>query len=174
MLQTAADLLTEYPEAMAALVVLLRVGMWYQSELSWYEYRTVHGLKRLVFPVLDRRFAFVSFVNGKGGRDDPEFLTTVDTDIPDTVAQLREGGGTLHVISALKKRPAEHGDPLTRAHVVWSHADGKQTEAYCFHNTDGTTDLYVHVETGVTDPVGHLTDRQTDGDARGVVEKALQ
>lgn len=173
LLQSAVEIFTEYPAVAVALGLLLRAGLAWQRGLSWYEYRTLHGLKRLVFPVLDARLTFVSFVNGKGGHDDAEYLRTVDASVPELVGTLRNAGGTLHLISALKRRPATRGDPLTRAHLVWTHDDGHQTEAYLFANDDGTTDVYAHVETGVTDPLGHLTDTQTDGDARGIVADAL-
>jgi len=166
------DLLAEYPELAVALGLLLRAGLAWQSELSWYEYRTLHGLKRVAFPTLERLVPGNLFVNTKGGRDDAEYLTTVDASIRETVRDLRSNGGTLHLISSLKRRPPEHGDPLTRAHVVWTDG-GEQTEAYCFANADGTTELYAHAEASVTDPVGHLTGPQTDGDPDGVVAAAL-
>jgi hypothetical protein len=56
---------------------------------------------------------------------------------------------------------------------VFYHDDGKQTEAYIFANSDGSSDVYVHVETATTDPDGHLTDEQLDGDVRGRVRAAL-
>lgn len=175
LLQNAVAVLTEHPELAFVLALILRAGLAWQGELTWYEYRTLHGLKRLLFPVLDRRLTFVSFVNPKGGRDDPEFLRTLDYSPAYVVGTLRQAGGSLHLINALKKRPASPlmGDSLTAAHVVFTHDDGMQSEAYLFDNGDGTTDVYVHVETSVTDPVGHLTDAQTDGDARDVVADAL-
>lgn len=169
----AVELMTQYPELAVALSILLRVGLAYQRGLSWYEYRTFHGLRRLLFPLLDARFPIVSFVNRKGGRDDAEYLTTRRATVPATVRQLMEGNGSLHLISSIKRRPDDYGDPLTRAHLVWSHADGRQTEAYLFQNDDGTTDVYVHTEESVTNPVGHLTGKQRDGDLRGVVRDAL-
>lgn len=161
--------------AVLALAVVMRAGLAWQSDLSWPEYRTAHGIRRLLFPVLQRRapLGFDSFVNRKRGRTDDEYLRTVDADVRATVGRLRAGGGSLHLISSLKRRPADHGDPLTAAHVVWTHDDGSQTEAYLFANDDGTTDAYAHHETSVADPDGHLTDPQHDGDPRGVVTDAL-
>lgn len=167
------DTLTEYPELAAVLGVVLRGVLAWQRELSWYEYRTLHGLKRLLFPVLQASTPFDSFVNTKGGRDDAEFLTTHPESVRATVRQLRRHGGSVHLVSSVKRRPAEHGDPLTRAHVVWTHSDGRQTEAYLFANDDGTTDVYAHAENSATDPVAHLTRGQHDGDPRGVVRAAL-
>lgn len=170
LLQSAVDLFRQSPELAVGLALLLRAALAWQRGLSWYEYRTIHGFKRAVFPVLDERLALVSFVNPKGGRDDPEFLRTVDGSVRQTVGDLRREGGTLHLINALKRRP---DGTLTAAHVVWTHPDQTQTEAYLFDNGDGTVDVYAHYETSVTDPEGHLSDRQNDGDPLGVVTKAL-
>lgn len=179
--------------AVLALAVVMRAGLAWQSELSWPEYRTAHGIKRVAFSTLDRLDAsdlpiknlavfgrvakaavrFDSWVNDKRGRTDAEYLRTVETDVRATVGRLRAGVGSLHLISSIKRRPADHGDPLTAAHVVWTHDDGSQTEAYLFRNDDGTTDAYAHHETSVADPDGHLTDPQHDGDPRGVVIEAL-
>lgn len=172
-LQVAVDVLRDTPELALALGILLRVALAWQRGVSWYEYRTLHGLRRLVFPALQQHLPIAPFVRRKGGRDDPEFVTTRDAGVRKTVRRLRAGGGTLHLISSLKRRPAEYGDPFSRAHLVWTHANGRQTEAYLFANDDGTTDVYAHVETSVSDPEGHLSDTQTDGDARNVVEIAL-
>lgn len=167
------DLLVESPELAVALGLLLRAGLAWQKELSWYEYRTLHGLKRVAFPTLEALMPGNLFVNAKGGRDDAEFLTTVDASIRETVRDLRADGGSLHLISSIKRRPTGNGDTLTRAHVVWTDG-GDQTEAYLFANDDGTTDLYAHVEASVTDPVGHLTGPQTDGDPDDIVSDAIE
>lgn len=171
-MQTALELFRQYPEAALILGVVLRAGLAWQRGLSWYEYRTLHGLRLLVFPVLDS-LAPVALINPKNDRDDQEFLTTYRGTVKATAMQLTEAGGTLHLISSVKRRPEGHGPTLSRAHVVWPHADGTQTEAYLFQNSDGTTDVYAHVETSPEDPVGHLTDRQYNGDKRGVVRAAL-
>jgi cold shock CspA family protein len=172
-IQTAVDVLTDRPELAAALIVVLRLARAWQSDLSWYEYRTLHGFKRILFPALEST-APVSLVNDKGGREDAEYLTTRKATVTDTVRTLRQGGGSLHLVCSVKRRPATHGDPLTRAHVVWHHPDGNQTEAFVFANDDGSTDVYVHYEPAPTDPVDHLQgDEQVDGDPRGVVRAAL-
>lgn len=169
------DALAEWPLLAAALAVVLRAGLAYQRGLTWPEYRTLHACKRATFPALDRRepLGYSWFVNDKGRRDDAEFLTTRPGGVKTAADRLRAGGGSLHLINALKRRPATHGDPYSAAHVVWTHDDGTQTEAYLFRNDDGTTDVYAHHETGVTDPDGHLTGPQHDGDPRDVVRMAL-
>lgn len=167
------ETLRTHPELVVVLVILLRAGLAYQRSLSWYEYRTLHGLRRLVFPILQRRLPFDSFVNTKGGRDDAEFLRTVDQPARAVAKRLRRSADAYHLLSSLKERPATHGDPHSRAHVVWTHDDGRQTEAYLFQNSDGSTDVYGHIEHAVTHPIKHLTTGQRDGDPRGLITDAL-
>ena len=185
-MNAVVDALGQWPLFALAVAVVMRAGLAWQSELTWPEYRAVHVAKVLTFPALQRRkpFGYDSFVNAKGGRDDAEYLTTVDA-TPRTVAGwFRAAGASLHLFNSIKHRPRRigHGDgamTLDRwgrysyAHVVWVADDDSQTEAYLFHNPDGTTDIYVHGETAFTDPEGHLTDPQTDGDVGGVVGEAL-
>lgn len=168
------DVVVSWPLLAALLATLLRAGLAWQAELSWPEYRLLHGAKRVTFPTLQRLpLGFDSFVNHKDGRDDAEFLTTRAASPKAVVGHLRSAGGSLHLINSVKRRPDGLGDPLSVAHVVWTH-DEAQTEAFLFHNADGTTDVYAHHETSVTDPDGHLTDPQHDGDPRGVVREALE
>ena len=170
-LQSAVDVLSQNPELALLLGLILRGVRAWQTELSWYEYRTLHGLRRWLFQPIDD--TVISTINEKGGRDDAEYLRTVDASVHKVARQLRDAGGSLHLISSVKRRPDTHGDPLSRAHVVWTLHDGQQVEAYLFGNDNGTTDVYVHEETSVDDPVGHLTDPQEDGDTRGIVTRAL-
>ena len=170
----AVELFREYPLFLVALAALLRGAVAWQRGLSWYEYRTLHGVRRALFPWLDARLSIVRFVNHKpAGRESPEFITTVDAGVRETMDILTDGNGSVHLLSSIKRRPETHGDPLTRGHAVWMHDDGTQTEAFVFANTDGTTDVYAHHEPAVTDPEGHLSEPQTDGDPHGVVEAAL-
>jgi len=168
---TVVELLTEHPQLVVVVAILARLGRAWQSSLSWPEYRAVHRFKRGVFPLVSRIAGNrILLVSDKGGRDDAEYQATVDASVRDTVASLRGAGASLHLINSLKRRPDTHGDPLTAAHVVWFVDEtGEQVEAYLFRNSDGTTDVYVHTETAVDDPLGHLTDAQTDGDAHGVL-----
>jgi hypothetical protein len=170
----AVEYLREYPELLVVLTLVIRAAIGYQRGLSWYEYRTWHGVRRALFPWLNRTLKIVRFVNHKpAGRESPEFIATVDMSVRETASVLREGGAMWHLISSIKRRPDGHGDTLTRAHVVWFHGDEHQTEAYLFRNADGTTDVYAHYEAGVVDPVGHLTEPQRQGDPKGVVRGAL-
>jgi len=178
---SVVETLAASPLLVLGLAVVLRAVVAWQHEVTWPEYRTLHGLRRLVFPRLDRLepFGFRLFTTEKGGRDDPEFLRTVATDVRATACRLRDGGGSLHLVSSVKRRPDTHGDPLSAAHVVWTHpatpahAEPMQTEAYLFRNGDGTTDVYAHYEASVIAPEAHLTTVQRDGDPRGVVTAAL-
>lgn len=167
---TAVSLLQEHPELVIVVGIIARLARAWQSQLSWSEYRLYHRLKRGVFPLVDSLAeGAINWIGDKGGRDDAEFIATIELPHRDVVSALKRAGGSLHLISSLKRRPDDHGDPLSIAHVVWTHVDGKQTECYLFRNDDGSTDSYAHVETSVDDPLGHLTDEQLDGDTRGVL-----
>jgi len=168
------ELLTDHPELVLAVAIAARLLRALQAGLSWPEYRVAHRLKRGVLPLVDRvGGGRVFVVSEKGGRDDEEFLETVADPVRDVVSRLRDAGASPHLINSLKRRPDTHGDPLSAAHLVWTHENGMQTECYLFRNRDGSTDVYVHYETSVDDPLGHLTDGQADGDVRGVVEAGL-
>ena len=168
------ELLSEHPELLALVAVLARLARAHQHGLSWSEYRVVHRLKRGVFPPLDSALdGRALLVSEKGGRDDEEFIATSPASLWAVAARLRRGGGSPHLLNSLKRRPGEHGDRLSGAHLVWTHG-AEQTEAYLFANADGSTDVYAHYETSVDEPLGHLTDVQNDGDPRGVVREALR
>jgi hypothetical protein len=173
---TITETLADSPALLVALALLMRAVLAWQRSLSWPEYRTLHGGKRLLFPVLQRRapLGFDSFVNRKGGRDDAEYLRTSQASVRDTVARCTAAGGSLHLLNSIKRRPDTHGDPLTAAHVVFDHGTD-QTEAFLFANDDdGTTDVYVHFEPSPETPLQHLGGgQQQDGDPRGVVDAAL-
>ena len=170
----AVELLREYPQLLALVAIVARVARAWQASLTWPEYRAIHRLKRGVFPVVDRvAGGAILWVSEKGGRDDPEYLTTIDAPYREVVATLRAGGGPLHLLNSLKRRPDTHGDPLTIAHVMWTHDDGTQTEAYLWRNADGSTDVAAHHEESTDNPLRHLTGSQSNGDVRGVVVDAL-
>lgn len=184
------------PVIIAVITLVVAAVTRWQMGLSWTEYRQVHRVKRRLFPLLDRLtpdqiparlrripvvgrvlsalFAFDSFINEKGYRnDDAEYLRTDGRTVKEVWKTLVRQGGSPHLVSSIKRREEPDGSGLSAAHVVWTHDDGTQTEAYLFENGDGSTDIYVHHETATTDVEGHLSDPQTDGDPRGVVTKAL-
>jgi hypothetical protein len=163
------------PVIIAVITLVVAAVTRWQMGLSWTEYRQVHRLKRRFFPLLDRVSpgGFDSFVNEKGYRDDDEYFRTESRSVKAVWKTLVRQGGSPHLVSSIKRREAPDGSDLSAAHVVWTHDDGTQTEAYLFENGDGSTDIYVHHETATTDVDGHLSDPQTDGDPRGVVTKAL-
>ena len=160
------------PRVYAALVAVIALALVAQKFLTWQTYSQLHRAKALAFPLL-QPYVRVLLVSRKGGRDDAEYLTTVDDSVRGVWGTLVAAGGSPHLLCSLKERPhPDGGTQLSSAHVVWIHNDGNQTEAYLFRVADGV-DVYAHSETAVTDADGHLSDPQTDGDVRGVVWDAL-
>lgn len=171
------ELLTTYPELLVLLAIVLRAARAWQSQLTWSEYRAVHRFKRGVFPLLDAFPAtgrILLWVSDKGGREDGEFIQTVDAPYRGVVRACRKHGASLHLLNSLKRRPDVHGDPITIAHCVWTHDDDTQTECYLFANDDGTTDVFAHHEPSTDTPLRHLTGKQSNGDVRGVVSEVLE
>ena len=170
------DTVLAHPELAALLGIALYALKYYQRGLGWYDYRTLHGLKVRLAPIIDR---WVFAVSEKGYRDDAEYLDTVDTGVKATWQALVETGDP-HLVNSVKRRVTPDGVvQYSRAHVVWFHgdtdADGEreQTEAYLFANADGSADVYAHYEGSFTDAEDHLHGGQTDGDPHGVVRDAL-
>ena len=160
------------PAAIALVTVIVLALLAYQRTLSWREYRRLHGLKRLLLPTIDRQ-TNLFVVSSKGTPEaDDEYLRTVKMDVADTFRQLVAGGGAPHLVNSLKRRPESVETRYSAAHVVWTHDDGSQTEAYLFPSEDGTQ-VYAHHEPGVVTVDEHLEGYQTDGDPRGVVTDAL-
>lgn len=165
-------ILQENPELLAVVTVAVQLIRTYQDRLSWSEYRTIHRAKRGLSPLV---YLFTKgslhLINDKGGRDDAEFVRTVDKPVRAVVQDLRAAGASLHLLNSIKRRPDERGDPLSAAHVIWT-IDGEQVECYAFQNSDGSTDLYAQTEASVDDPMAHLTERVRDGDKHGVLPEA--
>jgi hypothetical protein len=173
---TLTDTILSNAVLLAGLTALVRAALAWQRGLTWPEYRLAHGGKRLLAPRLDGRLPGVSLVNPKGYHDDAEYLRTIDAPAAVVVRHLRRGGGSLHLINSLKRRPTPAGGhQYSVAHLVWTHDNGRQTEAYLFPAAEGRgVDVYAHSETSVADPAGHLQrTKQVDGDPRGVVGAAL-
>jgi len=160
------------PQALTILALLITLLLQYQRTLSWTEYQTIHSLKRAVLPTIDR-MTTLFVVSRKEGRDDPEFIATVEKPAREVFHDLSTDGFSPHVINAIKQRPhPEHEGPqYTIAHLVKLHRDKTQTEVYLFAMGDNT-DIYAHVERAVTDPKGHLLNTdQRDGDVKNVLPK---
>jgi hypothetical protein len=150
--------------------IILRAILAWQTELSWYEYRTLHGLKRLVAQLYPSdTIGPVSLVNRKGGRDDAEYLGYSEASPREVMRELRSEGFALHLLASLKVRPMSHP---TYAQLVMTHDNGMQTECYLFSAEDGT-DVYAHFERSAGS-IRHLTDTdQVDGDPREVVPEGI-
>jgi hypothetical protein len=159
------------------LLILLRIIIHWlvaeQARLTYPEYQTIHTVKTLLFRIADpwasRRGR--PLINDKDGREDAEYLTAWDGSPRDVLTTLHAEGWDYHLISTDKRRP---DGTLDGGHAVLYHDDGRQTEVYVFDAGHGMTHVYVHVETATTDPDGHLSDPQADGDPRGVVKEALE
>ena len=158
------------PWVLALLGTILFVFVQYQRTLTWTEYRTLHALKRGLFPLIDKRTGLF-VVSRKGGRDDPEFITTVDMPVGEVFSKLNAGEFDAHLLNSVKKRqhPTRAGFQYSKAHLFKFHEDETQTEIYLF-DVDGKTDIYAHVETWVLSPKDHLVNtNQQDGDTKNVL-----
>jgi len=161
------------PVLFAALTLAVVAVLQYQRTLSWGEYRRIHALKVRLLPYIDNHTNL--FVISRKGtpENDAEFLTRHPTSVRETFKILRAGGGSPHLINAIKVRPHLDGKQYSAAHLVWTHSDGSQTEAFLFDAPPGGTDIYTHTEPSVVNVDDHLSGEQRDGDPRGVVRAAL-
>jgi len=160
------------PWVLALLGVVLFALVQYQQTLTWTEYRTVHALKRGLFPLIDKRTGLF-VISRKGGRDDPEFVTTLDMPVQEVFNRLNKDEFDAHLLNSLKKRkhPTKAGFQYSAAHLFKFHEDETQTEIYLF-DVNGKTDIYAHVETWVLSPMDHLVNtNQQDGDEKDVLPK---
>lgn len=150
--------------ALLAAIVLRSILAW-QSELSYYEYRTLHGLKWTLAKRYPRdSIGPVSLVNRKSGTDDAEYIATVQQSPRATIRELRTRGFTLHLLASLK---VVNGTPAV-AQLSYQHDDDTQTEVYLLR-ADGGTQVFAHHETSAGS-IRHLTSTDQDpGDPRGVV-----
>ena len=162
------------PAAYAALLVALGAALVGQRYLGWRRYTELHRLRLAIFPLLDG-YEGLFLVSTKRARDDAEYLGTVDeASVRDVFDRLTDAGGSPHLISTIKERPWSMGTTqFAQAHVVWTHTDGSQTEAYLFQASPDSVDVYAHHEPTVMTPEKHLSGAQTDGDPTGVVTAAL-
>lgn len=163
------QLLSDNPELVVMLAIVTRLARAWQTQLTWSEYREIHRLKRGVIPLVFRvTRGRLHLLNDKDGRDDDEFIATVDTSVRETVRAFCSDGASLHLINSIKRRPDRHGDPISAAHLIYTVGD-EQVEIYLFRNFDGSTDVYSHTEASTDNPLEHLTERQRDGDLHGVI-----
>lgn len=160
------------PTLFPILIAILYALKYWQRGLGWYDYRTIHGLKVRLAPRLDR---WIFAVSRKGYREgDPEFLTTVDQPVKRVWKRMVASGGSPHLVNSVKRRETPEGRvEYSKAHAVWYHGDGSQTEAYLFANANGTTDVYAHHEEVFTDADDHLDGDLVTGDPKGVVIGSL-
>jgi hypothetical protein len=166
---TLTDLLTD-PVTLATLTLVIAGLVAWQRTLSWTEYRTLHETKKRL-AIRIHSIVPVLLLSRKGYRDDDEYLETREQSVRAVFTEYVDAGGSPHLINSIKVRETPAGETqYSDAHVVWIHDDTTQTELYLFDNGDGTTDLYAHHETAVLDPDGHLTDPQTDGDPREILD----
>jgi hypothetical protein len=182
------------PLPYAALIVTLVAVVAWQASIGFGTAHRINRFKRAVFPLADRfrrplvrrvrrhSPTLATVLNGtiphlihdKGRHDDPEYLETWACRPGEAFTRLSKAGFSANVASSLKRRPApvEGSVQYSALSMAYYHDDGTQTEVYAFDNPDGTIDVYAHHETSVTDPEGHLSDPQADGDPRGVVPSA--
>lgn len=182
------------PLAYAALIVALVAVVAWQASIGFKTAWKINQGKRVLFPLADRfrrpllrrlrrhSSAVATVVGGviphliheKGRSDDAEYLETWACRPGTAFNRLRDAGFVPNVASSLKRRPGplNGAAELSVLSMAYYHDDGTQTEVYLFDNADGTLDAYAHHETSVTDPEGHLSDPQADGDPRGVVPSA--
>jgi len=163
------------PVLFAALTLAVLAVLQYQRTLSWVEYRRIHALKVRFLPIIDR-YTNLFVISRKGTpTEDAEYLTTVSGSVGDVFKRLVAGGGSPHLINSVKVRPYNGGSQYSAAHVVWTHDDGSQTEAYLFQRgVPSAVEVYAHHEPSVVNVDDHLSGEQEDGDPRGVVRAALE
>lgn len=156
------------PALTVTLTVLVLGAVNWQRGLTYRELRLAHIVKCRVFSILDpwarkRGRPLVNEAN------DADYERTIDANAR-TVSKAIMDVFDPHLVATAKRRTSG----WTHSQWVQIHGDGLQTEVYLFRNPDGTTDVYVQVETAVTDPEGHLEDEQTHGDARGAFASAWE
>jgi len=175
----AVDTILQTPELLAGLTLAVIVVWYVWRQPTLLEARFWQRQKAWVFTALHPVATRLGrpLVHPKGGRDHPEFIAGVHNH-PESVARdLVQYGFRPHFVASLKTRPGENERQPAWLQLRYKEVvDGKpmQTEVYLFRNVGGSTDVYGHYETAVSDPVGHLNDPQRDGDARGHIKSALR
>ena len=165
MLQNRLPEFAQDPAVLGVVAAVIIILAHLQRGLSWREYQTIHTGRLLLFPILQRRLSWKLFESRKHGRDDDEYVTTVDLSPRAAFKQLVNAGASPHLLSSVKYRENDAGREYAVAHVIFG-ATGTQTEVWLFEGDDGT-DVYAHKETHVTDPEGHVNDPYEPGDPDG-------
>lgn len=162
------------PELVLALTVIILLAYQWQKGLTYHKYRYFHSIRVLLFRVLNPiATRYGRPLLSEKDLEGPEFVVGLDKSPREVYHQLEQNGFEPHLIATIKYRKANGRTQYTHSQLVYKHSDGAQTEVYLFEY-EGAADIYSHVETGVTDPMGHLTDGQQKGDARDAVKNALE
>jgi len=163
-IQNIQEFVLNDPALSAGLLVLIYIGIRWQRTLPYREYRMWHLVKIFVFRRLDKRLTALGrpLIHPKHRPENSdEFITTLPDPPRMVFEELRSLGASPHLICTVKSRPGvTTGVEYTHSQLVMLNDDGTQTEYYLFYN-DGSTDVYGHRETAVTDPQGHVSDAQT-------------
>ena len=174
------EVVFDNPLALAALTLVMILGVHYQRGLSFREYRALQRGKNAVFPALDSwarsNGHFLVRTKGREGPESPEHLSTTPASPREVYRELRDAGFSPHLLASAKRRPhpAGEGWQYAWAQLIYNHPEVTgQTEVYLFRQPGGGTAIYAHNETSVTDPEGHLRDEQVDGDPLGTVPASL-
>lgn len=165
----------ETPTGITAVTIAVVALLYYQRGLGWHDYRMIHKLKVRLAPLVDAYTDYFVLSEKPYRNKSPEYLGTRESGVKGVWWRLVESGSP-HLVSSVKYRETPHvpgAREYAVGHVVWTHSDGTQTEAYLFSNGDGSTDVYCHHETSASDVDGHLEDGGVPGDPRNVVKEAL-
>jgi len=169
--------LQQNPELVAILTVVMLVLVQYQRTLTYSEVVKYTRLKQKLAVLLDsysRKHLNRPLVREKGRLDFVERVDMTPREFVKRVSPPFEPNLTSNV----KYRVRDDVREKEFVHSQWAYIyekDGerKQTHLYLYAKGD-TVDVFVHVETPVTSPIGHLENPQEHGDAdgkyRGVIE----
>lgn len=166
MIENIQDFVLSSPELTTLLIAIVYVILRLQRQLPYRQFRFLHLGKSFLFQALDSWATSYGrpLIRPKNApQESSEYITTVDTSPRETYQRLREAGCSPHLIATVKSRPHNVSIQYTHSQLVTLNDDGTQTEYYLFP-TEGGTDIYGHRETAVTDPSGHVSDRQQKAD----------
>lgn len=175
MIENIPDLVFGSPVLSAILLITVYAILSWQRNLTYTEYMTRHGIKRMLFPKLDSWFrkAGRPLIREKGPcNSSDEFVTCVQMPLRAFFIKLVRYGFSPHLLATLKvERPWRSPAAMQ---LIYNHDHETQTEVYVFQDADDKLAVYAHVESSPKDPEGHIEDEQIAGDAKGVVREALE